>query len=293
MTAPPDTPTGPAAVAPGKAGVLRLRFERRAGRTELVGRYQQPPLAVMRPLRVDPARPDLAAVYLMATGGGVVQGDRLSVHADCGPDTAVLLTTQAATRLHRCEPDGPVPFATQDVTLSAGAGSLLEYQPDPLIPFAGAEFHQRTRLVVHPTATVLAADTVLAGRLARGERHAYRALSLDLECAGPEGTPFAVDTLRLAPDASNPAVFAGRTVMCTVLAVTDRAPAADLADLLHAALAGRPGILAGVSTLPDDRGAWARLLSDDPPAVAAARHAAWDAVRRRTVGAPAPDLRKP
>lgn len=288
LAGPPDTL---AAGRPGKVGLLELRYARVGDRTELVDRYQKSPLQIMRPLYVDPLRPDLPVTYLMSAGGGIVQADRNRIDVDCGPGTAVHLTTQAATKVHRMEFD----HATQAVNLTAGEGSYVEYLPDPLIPYRDARLYQHTRVDVHPTATVLLGETIAAGRLARGERHAYRMLFSDLEIRQTGGPLLAVDTVRLDTrgpgGVTGPAVFAGHDLMATLYAVTPLAPAARVADVLHEALAAT-GLSFGVSTLPDECGAWVRVVGSDSPAVTRATRAAWDAVRRLLIGVPAPDLRK-
>nr|WP_203601001.1 urease accessory protein UreD [Streptomyces sp. SID9727] len=247
----------------------------------------------MRPLWIDPAQPGMSYVYLMATGGGIAQADRYRMDFHCGPGTQVHLTTQAATKVFRMEHD----YASQRVHLTAEAGSYVEYLPDPLIPFRDARFYQRTEVTVAPGATVLVGDTLTAGRLARGERHAYRMLATDLRLSRPDGTLLAVDTLRLAPGqpgtgVTGPGVFAGHDHVASLFVVTDRVPATGLSDTLHEALAGL-GVLYGVSVLPRDCGAWVRLLDDSPVRVAEAHRAAWHAVRRLLTGHPPPDLRKP
>ncbi|MEW2295855.1 urease accessory protein UreD [Streptomyces sp. NPDC006743] len=280
-----------AAGRPGKVGLLELRYARVGERTELVHRYQKSPLQIMRPLYVDPLRPDMPFTYLMSTGGGIVQADRNRIDIDCGPDTAVHLTTQAATKLHRVEFD----HATQVVHLTAGAGSYVEYLPDPLIPYRDARFYQQTRVSADPTATVLLGETIAAGRLARGERHAYRMLFSDLEITRPDGDLLVLDTVRLDPQepgsVTGPAVFGGHDLMATLFVLTPLAAAGEVADTLHEALR-TAGQAFGVSVLPDDCGAWVRVMGSDPPAVARALRAAWDAVRRLLIGVPAPDLRK-
>ncbi|MFD5190711.1 urease accessory protein UreD [Streptomyces sp. NPDC058357] len=286
----PDT-LGPG--SPAKVGIIDLAFAVRDGRTELVERYQKTPLQIMRPLWIDPAMPGMSYVYLMATGGGIAQADRYRMDFRCGPGTEVHLTTQAATKVFRMEHD----YASQRVHLTVEEGAYAEYLPDPLIPFRDARFYQRTEVTVAPGATAVVGDTLTAGRLARGERHAYRVLATDLHIARPDGTLLAIDTLRLTPGAETggvlgPGVFAGHDHVASLFVVTDRAPAAELADTLHTALAGL-GVLYGVSVLPRDCGAWVRLLDDSPVRVAAAHTAAWDAVRRLLTGHPAPDPRKP
>ncbi|MGA4545840.1 urease accessory protein UreD [Uniformispora flossi] len=278
--------------SPAKVGILDLAFEVRGARTELVGRYQKTPLQIMRPLWIDPAEPGTAYVYLMATGGGITQADRYRIDVRCGPGARVHLTTQAATKVFRMEQD----YASQLVALTAAPGAYLEYLPDPLIPFRDARFYQRTTVTAAPGSTVVLGETVTAGRLARGERHDYQVLATDLEIHRPDGTLLAVDTLRLVPDrgrdtVTGPAVFAGYDHLSTLFVIGGQRPAAEIADTLHAALAGHD-LHYGVSTLPEESGAWLRLLEDSPIRTAAAFSDAWRAVRLLLTGSPAPDLRK-
>ncbi|MBC3841723.1 urease accessory protein UreD [Streptacidiphilus sp. 4-A2] len=283
----PDT-LGPG--SPGKVGLLELGFEQKAGRTELVTHYQKSPLQIVRPLYYDPARPDLAVTCLMSTGGGIVQADRLRTDLRFGAGTSALITTQSATRVHRMDTD----YATQQLLIEAAPDSYVEYLPDATVPFAGSRFYQRTVITAAESATVLAAETVIGGRLAHGERNAYQVFATDLEWRRPDGQLLALDTVRLEPGAGGvdgPAVLAGHGLMATFYAVTPLAPAAEVADTLHAALAGQ-GPAYGVSVLPYEAGAWLRILGDDSPAVTAALRRAWDAVRRLLIGVPAPALRK-
>lgn len=276
--------------SPGKVGVLELGFEKIGGRTELVTHYQKSPLQIMRPLRIDPARPDLPFVYLMSTGGGILQADRLRMDLACGAGTAVHFTTQAATKVHGMEFD----YATQVVNLEAGPDAYVEYLPESIIPYATSCFYQHTVITADPSATVLAAETVLAGRLARGERHGYRVFASDFELRRPDGGLVALDTVRLDPGRSGvtgPAVLAGHDIMATFFVVSPLADAATVADTLHEALADT-GVLYGVSILPGDCGAWVRVLGDVSPTVTEAMRLAWDAVRRLLIGVPAPDVRK-
>ncbi|GAB1815264.1 urease accessory protein UreD [Mycobacterium sp. MUNTM1] len=274
---------------PGKVGLLELGFERVGARTELVRRYQKSPLQIMRPLYVDPLRPDLPVVYLMSTGGGVVQADRLRLDVDCGVDTALHLTTQAATKVHHMDAD----FATQTVGLRAGPRAYLEYLPDALIPYPGARFYQHTTVTVDRTATVLIGEVLMAGRLARSEHHRYDVLATDLELVDPDDGEIAIDRIRFSPQESavtGPGMLGGHTLMATLFVVSPLRPAAVVADTLHGAVAD--SATAGVSVLPGDRGAWVRILGTDSPTVQATLRHAWDAVRRLLIGVPAPLLRK-
>ena len=294
--------------SPGKVGVLDLdyRFDVE-GRTVLADRYQKSPLQVMRPLYVDPVLPHVPVTYLMSTGGGVVGGDRLDIDVRLADRSHAMITTQAATRIHRMDAG----FATQDVTLTLGAGAVCEWVPDPLIPYAGSRFQQRLRATIPEDAVLVVSDVLTAGRVARGERWAVDALVSQVELARPDGTPVVVDTTRIMGRAGagvGAGVGAGQTGpdddMVTggsdaigTLFVLAPGPAADLAASMRAAIGSSVGVRwdevrCGVSTLPEGCGAWARVVGGSPEAVDAAVRAVWSAARKHVLGAPAPDLRK-
>lgn len=285
----PETlPSGSA----GKVAILDLVFGPLEGRTELLRGYQKSPLQIMRPLHFDPERPDLAIVIVMSAGPGLVQGDRNRIDIGCEPGGALHLTTQGALKVLGMDDD----YATSVVNLSVGAGGLLEYLPDPIIPCAGSRSYHRTRVEVAPGATAIVAETVRAGRLAHGERHAYDVLATDLEIRRPEGPPLVLDRVRLEPAVGargigGPGLLGGEDQLATLHVISDSAPAEAIAGALREALAGA-GFPWGASVLPGECGAWVRMLASSSPDLDRAMRAAWDAVRRLLIGAPAPHMRK-
>ncbi|RMI38321.1 urease accessory protein UreD [Actinomadura harenae] len=279
----PDTlPVG----SPGKVGVLEMDFASVAGRTELTGHFQKAPLHTARPLYPDPARPDMPHVMFLSSGGGVLQGDRYRIAASCGPGTAVHFSTQTATRLYRMERD----YATQLVDVTAAPGSYVEYLPQTTIPFGGSRYYQHMRVTASAESTIVLGDKLMAGRLARGERHAYTAYCADLDVHGQDGRLLFADPIRLVPaeDAvTAPTVMGGFGLMATLYVITRAAPAQELADTMHTTLAGT-GLRGGASVLPGECGAWARVFGERSPEVEEAFFRTWDAVRRRLLGAAAP-----
>jgi len=270
--------------SPGKVGLLELEFERIAERTELTGHYQKAPLHITRPLYLDPRAPGLPHVMLMSSGGGVLQGDRYRIDVSCGAGASVRLTTQSATRIYRMERD----YATQLMEFTVGPGGYLEYLPDVTIPFGGARYYQRIGVTAHPDATVVLGETLLAGRLARGERHAYTAYCSDVEVRDAAGRLLFADPLRLVPGeraATGPAVMDGFGVLASLYVVTGAGPAHAVADAMHRVLAGC-GLRAGAGVLPGGCGAWARILGERSPEVQAAFRQAWEAARELLPGAP-------
>jgi urease accessory protein len=277
--------------APGKVGVLELALGRRNGTTCVERQYQRAPLHTYRPIHLDANLPEMAFVFVQQFGDGFVDGDRCRIDIDCGPDAAVHVTTQAATNLYRAERN----FATQLVDLRAGRGAVLEYLPDPVVPFRGSRFFQRTHVTADPDSTVILAELLLPGRVARGEIHAYDLYWAETEARRPDGTLLFADTLRLRPkEGEGPrslGLLGGSDVVATLYVVTQRTPAPRLVQLVRQAMTDGD-VLAGVSELPNGCGASARLLGPTSKSVRAALANAWNAARLALLGAPAPDRRK-
>src|SRR5262249_52027107 len=74
-----------------------------------------------------------------------------------------------------------------------------EYLPDPIVPFRGSRFFQRTRVTADPDSTVIVGELLLPGRVARGEIYAYDLYRAETEARRPDGTLLFADVLRLCP----------------------------------------------------------------------------------------------
>ncbi|MFJ8546557.1 urease accessory protein UreD [Streptomyces sp. NPDC093586] len=287
-----DTPLAGVAVGrAGKTGLLELDLAPVAGATRIVGQYHQAPLYIFQPIHLDPHRPDMAFVYLQQAGDGLVQGDRYRIDVRAAPGAAVHLTTQTATKIYGMRAN----LATQLVHLTVGPDAVLEYLPDPVIPFRGSRFFGRTCLTVDPSATVVLGEILLPGRVAFGESHDYDLYWSEVRVREPGGKPLFRDVLNLVPATASP-TSPGRLgphrVHATLHVLTRREHPSALCAAVDSALGAHPGVLAGASELPGACGITVRLLGPASTTVAAALGAAWNAVRLRLLGAPAPDLRK-
>lgn len=287
-----DTPIeGLSAGSTTKLGLLDLTFAPSAGATRIVRQSLHGPLYLFRPIYTDPRRPDMAFIYLLQMGDGLVQGDRYRMELDCAPGAAVHVTTQAATKLYRMDDN----FATQMLNLRVGDGTYVEYLPDAVIPFRGARFYQRSRFLVAPTASVIFGDILLPGRVARGEVHAYALYYADIEVSGLDGTLLFADRIKLAPPRASPQ-SPGRLgpyeVLATLYIVTRQIPTRHLSDGLYHCLATQASVLAGVSELPNACGVAVRMLGSSSQEVRDVFHLAWNQARLLLIGVPAPDLRK-
>lgn len=291
-----DTPVAHLGVGSvGKVGMLDLTLAPVAGATRIVHQFQKMPLYLYFPMYIDPGRPDMAFLFLMQGGGGMLQGDRYRLDLDCAPGAAVHVTTQAATKIFRMADN----FATQLVYLTAGAGAYVEYLPDPVIPFRDARFYQHISLTVDPTASVILGEILLPGRVARGEMHAYTLYYTDLEVSAPDDALLFADRVVLAPSVQpvrSPGRLGPYDVLATLYVVTRQIPPRDLVEALRDALETQSAevgeVLGGVSELPNGSGAVVRLLGPTSSDVRRALHLAWTTARLALIGVPAPDLRK-
>ncbi len=273
----------------GAVGLLDIDAAVVAGATRIVRQFHRTPLYLLRPLYLDPQQPGMAFAYLQQHGDGIVQGDRLRVDIDVAPGAQLHVTTQAATKIYGMTAG----YATQQVNLCAGAGSVVEYLPDPVIPFKGSRYYGCTTLTVDPSAIVFFAETLMPGRT--GEYHDYDLYWTTTVLQRPGGEPLMSDTLCFGASvgrADTPARLADFAVhaMLYLIAPSDRL--SELTDVLVDALGSCQEVLAGVSTLPSDCGVGLRILGHSTRAVGAALHVGWQSARVALLGAQPPDLRK-
>jgi urease accessory protein len=233
----------------------------------------------------------MAFIFVQQFGDGFVQGDRCRVDIDCADGAAAHVTTQASTNVFAARDN----FATQLLNLNVGDGAVLEYLPDPIVPFRGSRLYQRTEVTVAPESTAILGDVLLPGRVARDERHAYDFFCSETEARRPDGTLLFADTLRFSPlggdDPRSIGLLGGQDVVGTLLVLTRRIKPVEFVDLLRAALSDSD-VLAGVSELPNACGISLRLLGSTSKTVRAAITSAWNAARLALLGIPALDLRK-
>jgi urease accessory protein len=182
-------------------GALHLHFRATARNeqplTMVDTLMQTPPLQVVRSFRLADGG---ALVHLHNVSGGVLGGDRLQTTIDIAAGARAQLTTTGATRIYRRRAGHGA--AEQALSAHVGPGALLEYLPDPVIPYAGSAYRQRTRFVLAEGAGLFAWDVMAPGREARGESFAYDQLAWETAVevvTGGEVTPIALERACLEP----------------------------------------------------------------------------------------------
>lgn len=212
-------------------GEAHLRFVRRGARTVLLESYARAPFYVS-PLLVPPAG-GTARIALLTSGGGLLGDQHLNLSVHAGAATRVAITTIGATRLL------PTDVACrQDIRLHLEDGSTLTYLPEPLIPCRNADYQQQTTIEVPETATAAVGEVVTPGRLAMGERFAYRRLVLALRVLRA-GRPVFLERLLLEPASEHLQVALGDHTHLASLVIAGSPADSDLALEAHTLLASR------------------------------------------------------
>ncbi len=271
-------------------GYADLHFAVREGRTRLVQTTTRAPLAVQRALYLDDGLPDLAVVFLSNATAGIFQGDRLQVVAQVHEGAKALITSQSATKIYTM-PEGE---ARQDTELIVEPGALLEYLPDPLIPFQDARFTQTTKITVHKGGTLVYSDILSPGRVAHGEVLAYSSYRHTLTICDGNGRPLYHEGFQLEPgvqDLGSLGILGFPHASLGSLITVIPADSKVLIATLRERLAEAP-VIVSVSALPVGDGVVVKALGASMSSVRKALHDAWSEIRSLRYGVGPTDLRK-
>jgi len=206
--------------------------------------YQSDPCRFFLP----PTEPgDLPCGMLLTTSGGIAGGDRLRLEIDWREKTRAAITTGAAEKIYRA---GASDAARIDTHLTIAAGAHAEWLPQETILFRQSRLERRCRIDLTGDARLLAADMIVLGRAASGERYG-EALLRDRWEIRRGGRLVYHDALRLDEETedalTNPAGFAGAGAFGLLLLAAPEAQ--SLADRARSVLPD--GELCGVTVIND------------------------------------------
>lgn len=281
-----DEPQQMASTAVGKNGFLRLGFECRGQRTELIDIERRVPLFAHKALYWDEALPTMPCVFVITTTGGILQGDRLHLVVDMAPETQAHLTTQSATQIYSMDAN----FAAQTQEINLGRNAYLEFLPDPIFPHAHARFFTQTVATVAPSATLLYAETLMAGRKYHkdGELFDYDLFSSMMRVQRPDGRELMTEKIVIEPPKQD-VRLAGQMgdfdVFGNVFLITPKSNSDAIFSQTPAFFDPQAGIAAGASRLPNDAGLIYRVLGRESQPVQAQIREFWSIVRQTVTGA--------
>lgn len=147
----------------GWQGILELDYQKIGNTTQLVKAYSQAPLKIQRSFY--PEGQGICHSIILHTAGGVVGGDRLSQTIHLQPETQVLLTTPAASKIYRSQGE----IAYNHINIELQKNTYLEFIPRESIIFNGARINQNLRVNLAESACYLGWEITRFGRTARGE----------------------------------------------------------------------------------------------------------------------------
>lgn len=261
----------------GRIGKLRLTYERRDGKTIIARSHCTSPWHLLPAIYLD----DTGAAYtlLLNPSGGMVGGDHLSINMQLDKEAHVLISAPSANRVYRSLDE----VSVQEVQVTVGSSAVLEWVPEPTIPFAGSRYRQELHVTLAPGATTFLWDAFAAGRIARGERWAFASLENEIQITTASGAS-ALERIALDPNTDLGRIgLAERWDYVASLFVISDAVATETWSRLETRLAeildGHVGpILGGVSTLAVP-GVAVKLLARTAPDLTSVREALWAVVR--------------
>jgi urease accessory protein len=102
---------------------------------------------------------------LLNSAGGIAGGDTQEVSIVVGADAQATITTQSAEKIYKA--DGVMSRITNRLDLDRNA--TLRWLPQETILFDQAQLTRSLEATLHPTATLTICESVVFGRIARGE----------------------------------------------------------------------------------------------------------------------------
>ncbi len=273
----------------GRVGTLTLEYLRQGQRTVFGRTNCQTPWHLLPPIYLDET--GTAYTLLLNPSGGLVGGDCLSICMKLDKDAHVLISTPSANRVYRSESE----ISVQEADIRLGPGAILEWVPEPTIPFAGSRFRQAIRVQLAPGATVMLWDAIASGRIARGERWAFASLDNEIWITTASGQSV-LERYHLNPTEKGGVGLATDWDYVASLYLVSDAVSSEvwkrLEEQLAAILEERPGSVLGGLSQPAAPGLAVKLVARSAPDLNAMLEAMWGAIRAQLWGLSAPALRR-
>ncbi|MBQ1253782.1 MAG: urease accessory protein UreD [Alistipes sp.] len=243
----------------GKRGELRMGFELDGnGRSILRDLYRKAPLIVQQALYFDEQMPNLPCVYILSSGGPVVEGDSFEQHITLRRNSSAHISTGAATKVAQMR--GGEARLRQRIELHEGA--YLEYLPEAVIPCRRACYEVDTEIVAHHSAVLFYSEIYMSGRRYSGERFCYWRLALHTRVERADGEVVYVDNMQIEPQSEElnlKGVMHDYEVFASVLILAPRNVVLALREQLQPFM--RKDMALGVNLLPFDAGLGCRILA--------------------------------
>jgi urease accessory protein len=184
-------------------------------------------------------------------------------------------------------------YAAQTQTIALADDAYLEFLPDPIIPHRRARFVSDTQVSVAPSATLLYAEIIQAGRKHHHPEECFGAavLSMALEVRRPGGDALFTEKLLVEPQRHTmrqTGVMGPFDVFGNVLVCTPKEEAERIWQRTGAEVDQARGLAFGACRLPNDAGLIFKVLGRETAPVKAKVREFWSIVREEVTGARVP-----
>ena len=261
---------------------LDLSLERSCKKTFLRDQFSCYPFHVCKPHYLDESPVGMATIYLQSSAGGIFAGDTLNARFNVGPGSQAHVTSQASTVVHTMKNSG----AKTNMLIRVGDQALFEYLPDPLILFPKANLATRLRLEIDESSTVLLCDPYLTHDPYQSGGY-FSQLANEIKITDKHGSLLCLDRSVIGGadfSRNEIGIMGTRRVIGTFYYINPSTDSNRVCELLNNALERCSDIYAGVSTLPNQIGAWARIIATDATPLREAVDKMWRASRADITG---------
>lgn len=275
---------------PGKHGYLKMGFEIDArGKCIMRDLDRRAPLIVQQELYFDQELPQMPCVYILASGGPYVDGDRFYQEITMRKDSFAFISTGAATKIAQMKYN----YAGMKQRFTLAENSYLEFLPEPVYPARNSRFICDTEIIIDPSATLLYSEIYTCGRkyYANGEIFKFDILSVCTHADSSNGKPlfrekFIINPHKISP--KQPGIMDDYDLFANVLLLTPQ----DKADIIYAStepfIDRDNGLAAGITRLPENSGLIYKVLGREPGPVKNLVREFCSTVRMAVKGKPLP-----
>jgi len=261
---------------------LDLSLERSCKKTFLRDQFSCYPFHFCKPHYLDESPAGMATICLQSSAGGIFAGDRLNARFNAGPGSQAHVTSQASTVVHTMTNS----CAETNVLIRVGEKALFEYLPDPFILFPKANLDSRLHLEIDQSATVLLCDSYLTHDPHKNSGY-FSQFANEIKITDEHGSLLCLDRSVIAGQdfvRNEIGIIGVSRVVGAFYYINRSADSNRVCELLNNSLEPCSDIYAGVSTLPNQIGAWARIIATDATPLREAVNKMWRASRADITG---------
>ncbi|GAB7388380.1 hypothetical protein BSNK01_22170 [Bacillaceae bacterium] len=265
----------------------------RNGKTVLTRSFHKWPLKIAKPFAGEHGE---LLLYLQDASPGLFNGDVQEIACTLEKGARLFLTTPASCRLH---PSPTEEASRQLLRFFLQEGAVLEYFPEPLVPYRGVNFSGKTELHMEKGAQAMIAEILTPGRIGRGEIFAYERVASEFSVYW-HGRLTAWDSLVLEPARwdTRHGIFDEYTHLATFWVLSEKTAPSHVEKLQSFFETfstdekyGARDVYAGASLLAEN-GLVVRMLGHSVCALQECIHASWRFLRRELLGSEPFPIRK-